>query len=149
MYTQRHKIQSVRNQIIQLENGDRIDLRKVQVGKIKHQSRSEGSKYGARSAQYDGVTYQSTAEAKMAQQLNLRLRAKDIKSWERQMKISLDVNGYHIANYYIDFVIHHNDGMTEYIEIKGMILSTWQLKWKLFEALYADKPNVKLTVIKV
>ncbi len=149
MYTQRHKIKSVRNTIVVLDNGERIDLRKTQIGKVKHQQRNGGNKYGARTAQYGGVTYHSTAEAKYAQQLDLRLMAKEIKGWERQIRIPLKVNDYLIATYIIDFVIHHKDGTAEYLEIKGMETRDWRQKWKLFEALYADKPNVKLTVIKV
>ncbi len=97
---------------------------------------------------YNGQNYDSGFEAGYAAELDLRVKAKDIKSWERQVKIPLDVNGYHIANYYIDFIIHHLDGTTEYVETKGLASDVWRMKWKLFEALYGDKPDVKLTVVK-
>ncbi len=107
-----------------------------------------GSKYRAVSIVHDGIQYHSKKEASFAAELNLRLKAHDIAGWQRQIKIPLDVNGYHIADYFIDFVIEHNDRTREYIEIKGMELPVWRLKWKLFEALYGKEPNTKLTVIK-
>jgi hypothetical protein len=101
----------------------------------------------AKSKTYDGYVYMSGFEAKYAQELDLRLKAKEIASWERQVKIPLIVNGYLIANYYIDFIIHHLDGKTEYAETKGFATDVWKMKWKIFEALYGDKPDVKLSVI--
>lgn len=87
----------------------------------------------------------SKFEAGMAQELELLVKAKQIKSFQEQVKIPLEVNGYHICNYFIDFVIEHNDGTTEYREAKGFATDVWKLKWKLFEALY-DKPGNILTV---
>lgn len=107
-----------------------------------------GSKYGAKSTEYEGNVYHSKKEAGYAKELDLRVRAKDIKGWRRQVKIPLDVNGYHICNYYIDFIIEHNDGTLEYTEVKGFETDTWRMKWKLFEALYGDREGIKLTVVK-
>lgn len=77
----------------------------------------------------------------------MRIKAGEIMHYDRQVKIPLDFNGYHIANYYIDFVAYRTDGVTEYIEAKGMPSEVWRLKWKLFEALYGDLPDVELYVI--
>ncbi len=107
-----------------------------------------GSKYGASKSQYNGITYHSKKEAGYAAELDLRVISRDIKSWERQIKIDISVNGYHICNYYIDFVIIHNDCSVEYVEVKGFETEVWRLKWKLFEALYSKIPNVTLTVVK-
>ena len=87
----------------------------------------------------------SKFEASKAAELALLKRAKEIKDFKEQVKIPLEVNGYHICNYYIDFVITHNDGEIEYLETKGYSTDVWKLKWKIFEALY-DKPGNKLTV---
>jgi hypothetical protein len=73
-------------------------------------------------------------------------RAGEIIKWERQVKIPLEVNGYLVANYYIDFVVYR-DGETEYVECKGYPTPEWKLKWRLFEALYTQ-PGNKLTVIQ-
>lgn len=107
------------------------------------------SKYRNESAVYNGIRYHSKKEAKYAEDLDWRVKGKDIKSWDRQVKISLDVNGKHICNYYIDFVIHHNDGSREYIEVKGFSTEVWRLKWKLFEALIDEiDPGMEITVVR-
>jgi len=113
--------------------------------------RYRGNKYHAKSTNYDGISYHSKFEAGYAQGLDMRKKAGDIKDWERQVKISLDVNGYHIANYYIDFRIHHNDGTKEYVEVKGFPTDTWRLKFKLTEAILSKdikKGKIVLTVVK-
>lgn len=111
--------------------------------------RSRRNKYNAKPKTYNGITYHSTLEAKYAQDLDWRLKAKDIKSWKRQVKISLDVNGKHICNYYIDFVITHNDDSIQYIEVKGFETQVWKLKWKLFQALMNQRePEAILTIVK-
>ncbi len=102
----------------------------------------------AKKTDYGGLVYDSGFEARHAQDLDLLLKAKEIKSWERQVNIPLVVNDYKVCDYRIDFIVYHHDGTTEYIELKGYAFPTWRLKWKLFEALYSDKPDVKLTVIK-
>ncbi len=108
-----------------------------------------GSKYGNKSCTYNGISYHSKKEAGQAQELDFRLKAGDIKSWERQKKISLDVNGHHITNYYIDFVLTHNDGTLEFLEVKGFETDVWRMKWKLFESLHEEMfPMSKLTVVK-
>jgi len=98
--------------------------------------------------EYNKSLYDSKFEAGYAAELDLRLKAKQIKGWERQIKIPLDVNGYHITNYYIDFVVYHLDGITEYVEAKGYMTEVWKMKWKIFEALYSEKPDVKLTIVQ-
>ncbi len=108
----------------------------------------KGSKYGNIAREYDGIVYASKKEAEFAKELDLLKKAGEIKDWERQVKISLDVNGFHIANYYVDFKIYHNDGSVEFAEVKGFATETWRLKWKLFEALYSNNKNVKLTIIR-
>lgn len=109
------------------------------------------NKYNAKSSEYNGIMYHSMKEAGYAMELDLRVKAKEIKKWRRQEKISLDVNGYHIANYYIDFVITHNDGTEEFIEVKGFETEIFRLKWKLTEALLDDKirtGEIILTLVK-
>lgn len=97
---------------------------------------------------YNDFQYDSKFEASYAQELDLRKKAKDIKDWEAQVNLSLEVNGYKVCDYRIDFIVYHNDGTTEYVETKGFATPVWRLKWKLFEALYSDKPDVTLTVVK-
>lgn len=109
------------------------------------------NKYHANSTQYNGLTYHSKLEAAYAQELDIRVRAKDIKSWDRQVKLDLKLNGQHITNYYIDFIITHNDDSREFVEVKGFETETWRLKWRILEATFDDfkkHPDDRLTVIK-
>lgn len=111
-----------------------------------------GNKYRAKSTEYNGVIYHSKLEASYAQELDLRIKAKDIKSWERQVKLDLRINDVHITNYYMDFVITHNNGEKEYVECKGMELPLWKLKWSILEATFDEQfrehPDDSLTIIK-
>lgn len=102
----------------------------------------------AKKQEYNGFRYDSGFEANYAAELDLRIKAKDIKSYDRQVNLDLIVNGYRVCQYRIDFIIHHNDDTLEYIECKGYPTDTWKLKWKLFEALYCDKPGVFLTIVQ-
>jgi len=102
----------------------------------------------AKKQTFNGDKYDSGFEASVAQDLEFRRKAGEITRWERQVKIPLVVNGYLIANYYIDFVVYYPNGTVEYVEAKGYATEVWRMKWKIFEALYSEKPDVKLTVIK-
>ena len=106
------------------------------------------AKYGNRRTFYGGYWYQSKLEADYARDLDLRVKAKDITSWERQKNIPLKLGGIHVCDYRIDFIVYHNDGTTEYVETKGYKTDVWRLKWKIFEAMYGDKPDCKLTVVR-
>ncbi len=97
---------------------------------------------------YNGETYDSGFEMRYAQELDIRKKAKEIKSWERQIKIPLIVNGYVICNYTIDFIVYHPNGLKEYVETKGWATPTWRLKWSIFQALYGNDPTCRLTVVK-
>lgn len=99
---------------------------------------------------YEGFSYDSKAEADYAMELDLRLKGKDIKEWDRQFKVSIDVNGKHICNYYVDFRILHNDDSYELIEIKGMETTVWRLKRKLLEIIWLPEHlDHTYTVVKV
>ena len=107
------------------------------------------NKYRAKKTVYNGVTYHSKFEAEYAQKLDWRVKAKDIDSWDRQVKIALNVNGVHICNYFIDFIIIHNNGNFELAEIKGVETPVWKLKWKLFLATYRKQnPNTSVILVK-
>jgi len=111
-----------------------------------------GNKYRAVSTQFEGVTYHSKLEAAYAAELMLRQKAKDIKSWERQVKLPLKVNEVPICNYIIDFVITHHDGSKEYVECKGLEMELWKMKWKILEATFdtdfREHPDDRLLVVK-
>lgn len=125
-----------------------------------------GNKYNAKSSIYEGVAYDSKKEAGRATELDLLLKAKAIKGWERQRRISFDhclkclrlcsvrcpehpkEKVSHFTNYYIDFVIHEKDGTETYEEVKGFETTEWRKKWHLTELLYGNDENIKLVVNK-
>ncbi|SRR5258708_3157057 len=93
--------------------------------------------------------YDSKKESAYAQELELRKRMGEIKDFEGQVKIELfGENGTRVCNYFIDFVVTHNDGTLEYIEVKGFETPVWRLKWKLFEDKYGHDSTKRLTLIK-
>lgn len=112
------------------------------------------SKYHNKATATGGIIYHSKFESKVAQDLEFRKRAGDIKDWKRQVRLDLRAYGKHICNYFMDFIVEHNDGTFEMIEVKGYIVETWRIKFSLLEAMvdageYKEEyPGLKLTVLK-
>ncbi len=102
-------------------------------------------KYSNTKQTYEGYSYMSRKEAQYANLLDEKLKFGQIKSWARQQCIPIVVNGLFICNYYIDFVVTHNDNEREYVEVKGLEMPLWKMKWLLVQALH---PEWRLTVIK-
>ena len=63
-------------------------------------------------------------------------RVVDVK---RQVKVSFDLNGVHICNYYMDFVVMYADGREEWVEVKGYETDIWKMKAKMFRAFYPKR----------
>ena len=99
----------------------------------------------AKKTNYNGSIFDSKFEAQQAIELDMMKKAGEIIDWERQVRIPLEVNGYKVCDYIIDFVVYR-DGETEYLEAKGYPTPVWKLKWRLFEAIFT-KPGNLLTVI--
>jgi len=97
------------------------------------------NKYSNKSTEYKGERYHSIKEASYAQELDLRVRAGELKEWRRQVPIELRVNDMKICTYTIDFVEVDKNGGEMWTEIKGFETPEWRLKWKLFEALYPER----------
>jgi hypothetical protein len=89
--------------------------------------------------------HHSRGEAGYCNVCELRKKAGNIKEYEIQKKFSLDVNGIHIANMYVDFWITGNDDRQWVEEYKGFGVEVWRIKMKLFKALY---PDIEYRVIK-
>ena len=104
------------------------------------------NKFGAKKKEFGGRLYHSKGEAGYAQILELRKKAGEITEIVPQFRLSLDVNGYHICNYYVDFKVTMKDGSEEIHEYKGFMTMIFQMKWKLTEALYGEK--YKMVLIK-
>jgi len=88
-------------------------------------------------------------EANYATELDWRIKAGEVKEWIPQYKLSLDVNGEHICNYYMDFKVIMSDGSVELHEVKGFETDLWRMKWRLTKALLDEiEPGAKLVLIK-
>jgi hypothetical protein len=107
------------------------------------------SKWGrAKKTVVDGVKYDSKFEASEAKDLTLLLKAGKIAGFESHVRIPLEVNGFHVSDYYIDFQVIHLDGTTEYIETKGLKTAVWALKWKILEAMTHDDTKIRMTLVQ-
>ena len=90
--------------------------------------------------EFNGKTYHSKKEKEYAQKLSLLKKAGEIKGYQEQVKMSIDVNGQHICNYILDFLVEENNGVKRYIDVKGykggFAYNVFKLKSKLITAIY-------------
>jgi hypothetical protein len=111
--------------------------------------KTTANKFKAKKQEYDGKWYHSKGEAAYAQELDWLKRGGEIKTWERQVKVPLKVNGVLICNYYVDFRVITKHDTVQYHEYKGYETSEWKMKWQLFTALLPEiDPGAELIVIK-
>jgi hypothetical protein len=96
------------------------------------------NKYKAKKTDYNGAKYDSKLEARVAADLDWRLKAGELIEVKKQVKIPLVVNGITICTYYCDFRTVDKNGQVTYVEAKGMELPVFQIKKKLFLALLND-----------
>ena len=100
----------------------------------------------------NGMKYDSLKEGSKAMELEQMKKDKTIKGFEAHKKIELyGENKIRVCNYFADFVIEHNDGTVEILDIKSKITATpiFRLKWKLLEAKYLNelkRGEIKLTI---
>jgi len=136
-----------------------------------YQNYRKSNKYGNIKRTYNNITYDSILEATKAYELDMLLKAKEIKSWKRQKKIEINFvknkrgkweltetlglelknqgkEFRHFRNYFMDFVIEHHDGSLEYLEIKGMETEVWRMKFFLTELIFDNHPTIFLKVEK-
>lgn len=97
------------------------------------------NKYGNKRTEYKGSIYASKLEATQAYELDVLQQAGEIKSWEAQVRESLEAYGEKIGEYWPDFRVIHNDESVEYIETKGKQTDLYRWKKKMFLAKYKKK----------
>lgn len=109
---------------------------------------TQSTKWGkARKCEINGRRYDSLFEASYAQDLENLKKAGKILGFDTHVRIPLTANGYVICDYYVDFAVYNLDGTTEYVETKGIPSEAWKIKWKLFESMFTDDPNVTLRLV--
>lgn len=112
--------------------GDAVCL----CGKVRGSKRAAKGKYNAIRCTYNGYPYDSKFEAAYAMQLDWRLKAHDIKGWDRQYPIEIWANGEKILRTRVDFRVHENDGSFTLIEAKGFETRDYKLTKRLIETLW-------------
>lgn len=111
--------------------------------------RNSNNKFNAKSTRYNDQFFHSKGEAGYCAELDWRIKAGEIKSYTRQHKIELKVNGVHITNYYVDFRVIDKHGAVSYHEYKGMSTPDFLIKWRLFQALINEiDPGADLILIQ-
>lgn len=90
-------------------------------------------------------THDSMFEAQYCDTLHLLMKAGEIQAVRTQVSYPLNVNGLHVCNHIVDFLVTNADGKDEVHETKGLATDVWKLKYKLFEALYPDLPYHVIT----
>lgn len=91
-----------------------------------------------------GHNHDSRDEAEYCAVLLALKRQGTIKDFKAQVTFSMDVNGKHITNHRVDFLVDKVDGGQEIHEVKGWASEIWPLKKALCEALY---PHIKYITI--
>ena len=86
------------------------------------------------------MTYDSKSEAAYAETLDALVKAKKIRSWQRQIPVQLTAHGQKICRIIPDFLVTTLDGRVEYHECKSKATATpiWRIKVKLFKAQFPD-----------
>lgn len=129
---------------------EQIGVIPVGTFRINYLSKSrKKNKFGAKKQTFNGAKYDSTLEAKVAEDLEWQVKSGDLVEVKRQVKIPLYVNGIVITSYYIDFVTIDKHGSKKYIEVKGFETEVWKIKWKLCQALRDQiDPGAEWVIIK-
>jgi hypothetical protein len=99
------------------------------------------SKYGNKKTEYSGRKYDSKFEARVAQELDLRMKAGEFTEIQPQFRIKLycylpDGSTVDIFTYICDFRCTKPDGSYHLIEAKGMVTETYRTKRKLLDLVW-------------
>ncbi len=114
------------------------------------------SKYRNKKTEYNGHKYDSKFEAGQAWILDQRLKAGEIKGWERQFKVEMiPYNKYGEpcprlkVTHKIDFRIHELDGSYTLLEAKGAETTDWRRRVKWLEDIWLpEHPDHAYQVVK-
>jgi hypothetical protein len=67
----------------------------------------------------DDIFFSSKKEARYYGELKIKQKAGLIKEFSCHPAFDITVNGVHICKHVLDFAIYHNDGTTEYVDVKS------------------------------
>lgn len=106
------------------------------------------NKYGNKKITVDGILFDSKEESYYYEYLKQQKAKSEIINFELQPKYELlpafrkDGKLSRAITYTPDFIIYHNDGSEELIDIKGMETQQGNMRRKMFDHKY---PHLKLT----
>lgn len=112
------------------------------------------SKFGNRKTDMGGNRYDSKFEASVAHDLDLRLKAGDIKDYDKQYRVDIyaytsDGKAVKLCSHKVDFRIHHHDGSFELMEAKGFETRDYRQRKKFLEQFWLpEHPDHEYTVVK-
>lgn len=92
-----------------------------------------------------GHKHDSVMEANYCDDLHVLLKAGEIREIQSQVSFPIAVEGNHICNHIVDFVVVNKTGNPEIHEVKGFATDVWALKHKLFLAVYPKMPYHVIT----
>lgn len=104
------------------------------------------NKYGATKSVYNGRKYDSKYEARIAQELDLRMKAGEFVAIEPQYRIKLyvylpDGKKADLFTYVCDFRCERPDGSYLLCEAKGMLTNIYRVKRKILDLVWLpDNP---------
>lgn len=108
------------------------------------------SKYNSKKITVDGIAFDSKDEAKYYEALKTRKAKGEIQNFELQPKFVLiegfekEGKKYRPTTYTLDFLVQHNDGTLEYVDVKGMTTQQGELRIKMFHWIYRA---IKLSIV--
>lgn len=100
-----------------------------------------GSKYGNKRTEFNGYKYMSKFEAKVAQELDLRMHDREFVSIEPQFRIKLycylpDGSKADLFTYVCDFRCLKPDGSYHLVEAKGAVTDIYRTKRKILDLVW-------------
>ena len=93
------------------------------------------TKFNNKKTIYDGITFDSKAEAEYYKTLLLLKAAGQVSKIELQKPFKIVIGGVLICTYRADFEVHYTGGKVEVVDVKGMKTAVYNLKKKLMHAV--------------
>lgn len=113
-----------------------------------------GNKYGAKKTTYNNRRYDSKLEARVAQELDLRLKSGEFTEIIPQYRIQLyvylpDGSRADLFNYICDFRCKRSDDTYLLVEAKGVETSVFRVKKRILDLVWLpDHPDYEYEIIK-
>lgn len=115
-----------------IESGEQDTLTAAEYVALATAEAKRGNKFGAVRTEVDGIMFDSAAEARRWGELQLRFRAGEITSLQRQYGYRFEHNGVYIGSYIADFR-YYDQERSEWIveDVKGgEATKTALYRWK-------------------